>query len=237
MSAIAGYLESEGVATTGISLVREHTEQMAPPRFLWVPFPLGRPLGVPGDAAFQHRVIEAALALLDAPSGPVLRDLDIALPEGASEPWSCPVSFSAPVDPALSTNELGRQLLAELALLEPWYARVLARRGRTTVCARPNTLPEVFVALIGFVNDTPDASGLSPRDIKRMVEDLRAYYLEAAAAQPASDEQAMNTWFWHDTHAGQLVLAVREAGLSHPRPSMRAMAAGALVPRRVLEGR
>ena len=36
--------------TTGISLVRENTASMQPPRALWVPFPLGRPLGVPDDA-------------------------------------------------------------------------------------------------------------------------------------------------------------------------------------------
>ena len=62
MSALSHVLESEGLSTTGISLVREHTEAMAPPRALWVPFALGRPLGAAGDAAFQHRVIAAALA-------------------------------------------------------------------------------------------------------------------------------------------------------------------------------
>ena len=72
MSALSHFLESEGLSTTGISLVREHTEAMAPPRSLWVPFPLGRPLGAAGDAAFQHRVIAAALVLLDRPEGPVL---------------------------------------------------------------------------------------------------------------------------------------------------------------------
>ena len=42
--------------TTGISLVRENAAAMHPPRMLWVSFPLGRPLGRAGDAAFQHRV-------------------------------------------------------------------------------------------------------------------------------------------------------------------------------------
>ena len=83
MGALGHYLESEGIATTGISLVREHTEAMQPPRFLWVPFPLGRPLGAPGDAAFQHRVIRAALSLLEAPAGPVLAGTAVPVDENA----------------------------------------------------------------------------------------------------------------------------------------------------------
>ncbi|MGB1538895.1 MAG: selenoprotein B, partial [Pseudomonadales bacterium] len=58
--------------TTGISLIRENTASMQPPRALWVSFPLGRPLGKPGDPAFQHRVISAALDLLNRNDGPVL---------------------------------------------------------------------------------------------------------------------------------------------------------------------
>ena len=61
MSALGHYLEEEGIATTQISLIREHTEAMKPPRALWVPFVLGRPFGVPNDAAFQRRVVLAAL--------------------------------------------------------------------------------------------------------------------------------------------------------------------------------
>ena len=60
--------------TTGISLVRENAASIQPPRSLWVTFPLGRPLGVPGDPAFQHGVIRAALALLETRSGPILAD-------------------------------------------------------------------------------------------------------------------------------------------------------------------
>ena len=74
MSALSDYLEREAIMTTGISLVRENTESMQPPRSLWVTFPLGRPLGKPGDPAFQHRVIAAALELLNCESGPVLAD-------------------------------------------------------------------------------------------------------------------------------------------------------------------
>ena len=52
-----------------------------PPRALWVPFIMGRPLGVPKDAAFQRRVLLAALNLLESASGPVVVDY----PEDAIE--------------------------------------------------------------------------------------------------------------------------------------------------------
>ena len=97
MSALSYFLEDEGIATTGISLVREHTMQMLPPRSLWVPFPLGRPLGVPNNTAFQHEVIAAAWRLLDVVQGPVLEDFAIDAPPSAEpeQNWSCPVSFAS----------------------------------------------------------------------------------------------------------------------------------------------
>ncbi|MCH7711818.1 MAG: hypothetical protein IH903_09315, partial [Proteobacteria bacterium] len=52
--------------TTQISLIREHTEKIVPPRALWVPFELGRPFGAPDDSGFQKRVLLGALELLEA---------------------------------------------------------------------------------------------------------------------------------------------------------------------------
>ena len=46
MSGLAKYFEEEGLATTLIALVRGQAEAVAPPRALWVSFPLGRPFGV-----------------------------------------------------------------------------------------------------------------------------------------------------------------------------------------------
>jgi len=38
---LARALETAGIATTSISMVREHTEKVKPPRALFVPFPFG----------------------------------------------------------------------------------------------------------------------------------------------------------------------------------------------------
>ena len=72
VSALAHYLEDEGLATVAISLIRPQTENTKPPRALWVPFELGRPFGPPSDTAFQKRVILAALGMLERDNGPVI---------------------------------------------------------------------------------------------------------------------------------------------------------------------
>ena len=74
MGALGHFLESEGLATTQISLIREHTASIRPPRALWVPHMLGRPLGDPGDVKGQKSVLEGALRLLERAEGPVLVD-------------------------------------------------------------------------------------------------------------------------------------------------------------------
>ena len=61
---IQSIIEKAGIATVSISLLREVTERVAPPRALVVDRPLGFPLGEPGDVAIQTRIIMAALELL-----------------------------------------------------------------------------------------------------------------------------------------------------------------------------
>lgn len=59
-----------------LSLLRDVAVAVGPPRALYVPFRHGFPLDVPGDAARQRRVMEAAFALLSRPrsEAPVLVD-------------------------------------------------------------------------------------------------------------------------------------------------------------------
>ena len=74
---IQGCIESEGIPTVSISLLREVAERVRPPRTLWVPFPLGYPLGEPGRPEIQERVLAAALDLLRRHSDrPILEDFN-----------------------------------------------------------------------------------------------------------------------------------------------------------------
>ncbi len=65
MGLVAAELERQGIATVAIQLLREVAERVRPPRALFVPFRHGYPLGRPKDPAAQHRVLEAALLMLE----------------------------------------------------------------------------------------------------------------------------------------------------------------------------
>jgi hypothetical protein len=75
---IAGVIEKTGIATVCLSLLREVSEKVRPPRSLFVPFPIGFPLGVPGNTEIQHAIIAAALGLFEDRSPlPVLHSFAI----------------------------------------------------------------------------------------------------------------------------------------------------------------
>jgi hypothetical protein len=75
---LSGAIERENITTVGISLLREVTSVIHPPRALFVPFPLGFPLGAPHDAALQHQVIRAAFDLLPRTDVPVLESFRVS---------------------------------------------------------------------------------------------------------------------------------------------------------------
>jgi D-proline reductase (dithiol) PrdB len=73
---IQSVIEKAGIATVSVTMLREVTRKVDPPRALGVDYPFGYPLGAPGDAELQTRIIVAALALLESPRVPVLRDFE-----------------------------------------------------------------------------------------------------------------------------------------------------------------
>ena len=227
MSALSHFLETEGLATTGISLVREHTEAMAPPRALWVPFPLGRPLGVPGDPAFQHRVIAAALALLDRPKGPVLEDFPEPVPEDdASEPWSCPVRFAR----AAIGDDIADMARAELAGLATWHELARRRRGRTAAGTSGLTVEQCMEVVV----DACEAGGTDDvRRLKAAVEDLKTHYVEAVTVRPGSPPAgAFDAMLWNESALGRLLRHLAARGSDSDDAAMRFFANDSLVPRR-----
>lgn len=67
-------IEYAGITTVSLSLLREITEKIQPPRALFVPYPLGHPLGRPNDRELQTRILSAAFTLLTRMDIPVLED-------------------------------------------------------------------------------------------------------------------------------------------------------------------
>ena len=178
---------------------------MQPPRALWVPFPLGRPLGKPGDAAFQLDVIRAALDLLGRREGPVLEDYPHdAPPVEAESAAACPVSFAKDTgDDGSWTSRLSQ----EISQLKPWYELSCRRRGGRTLVGIADQPPEKNVQILAESLD----QGVLPTDItwlKRTVEDIKAYYIEAMTAQPGDyDSRALQAQFWQETSFGAAILA------------------------------
>ncbi len=78
VSLVAAEMERRGITTVVIQLLRGIARAMRPPRALWVPYPLGYPFGAPEEPALQHRVLAAALGLVEETDAepPLLRDFE-----------------------------------------------------------------------------------------------------------------------------------------------------------------
>ena len=240
MGALGQYIEAEGVATTQISLIREHTTAIQPPRALWVPFILGRPFGVPNDAAFQERVLLAALRLLEAPSGPVLVDFPEDAPPAAEADASqlvCAVTFA----PDSGGHSLAGMFLREVDALMPWYDLARERRGRTNVGLSGIPLPEAAQRIGAFLETgaKPALNGLTAGEsLKLLIEDVRTYYYEAAAARPgAPDAAAIQSWFWGETAGGRIFLETQARCAASEDKSLQRLCATSIVPRAVMHAR
>jgi hypothetical protein len=199
--------------TIGITLVREHTARVNPPRALWVPYPYGRPLGAPDDAQLQARIIAAALELYTAPAGPVLADFDddaldaeLALPQASDvEP-----SATVPTDVAF-----------EVTTLRPYYEQWLASHGGRTAVGLAGIDQRRFRGAIRFIEavargeetDLPERPPGPSREqfLRWVIDDLKAFYVEARMAQtPTASAQEVYAWFWGETALAGLLRTVRD---------------------------
>ena len=229
MCALSHYIErgSEGrVATTGVSLIRRHPEGMRPPRSLWVPFPLGRPLGSPDHPEFQRDVLLTALRLLETAIEPTIADYPHDAPISGDDPWACAIMIS-PLEPANETEALRDQLIAEIRQLAPWHNESVKRRGRTTVGisgATVEQMEQLATLLADFATGAEPSDGEidwnhpMPVRLKFASDDLRAFYHEAATAQPGANyptDADLNDWLFNRTLLGavlrQIVGRMRES--------------------------
>ena len=70
---IQSIIEKAGIPTASVTLLREVTERVDPPRTLFVDLPFGYPLGAPNDSSLQTVIILAMLALLKETVPPAIR--------------------------------------------------------------------------------------------------------------------------------------------------------------------
>ena len=202
------------MATASVSLIREQSEAVCPPRALWVPFALGRPFGSADDPEFQKQVMRAALGMLATATQPTIEDYPNEAPAHAeSGQWVCPVNFPVTADESITAR-----LIAEVTRLAPWSAETRSNRGRTlfgVTGAAPNQYEAVARALgtiadSGNTSEPPAAEGIEwkfdmPLLVRHLADDLRTFYHEAIAAQPgpsAPNHDALNDWIFGGTVSG-----------------------------------
>lgn len=192
---------------------------------------------MPGDAAFQERVLIATLRLLESASGPVLADFPEDAPATLRELAAgqvCPIRYADDRENA----DIGTAFLREVEALQPWHDLARERRGRTTVGLSGLSASSAAAVVASFLEGSAVScfDGLSAgATLKLVCEDLRAYYYEAAAARPGTpDADAIQNWFWRDTAAGQVFLDIYRSCLGHPDKSLKMLCATSLVPKSVL---
>jgi hypothetical protein len=193
---------------------------------------------VPNDPDFQRRVLTNALELFDADSGPVLKDHPEDVPTiDGPEILVSPAGVSISESDEADTAKLAAKLLEEIALIRPWYDRSVESRKRTTVGVS-GMEPEAMGSFITEFLDggIPESSeGTSPvSQFKLAVDDLKAYYFEAATAQPgqeAATPDTISSWFYRETVAGNVLHAVRNAQMDTEDKTMRLITRILLIPR------
>lgn len=210
MGVLANVLEAAGLATVALASVRGQAERMKAPRALYCEFPLGRPLGAPGDVDLQHRVLAAAFRLLSTPANdiPVLETFPEVIEDAGGEPLACalPPRLDLASHPAV---EEARGLLAA-------YRRAVEQAGgRTSVgkVLEPEQVPDGVAALVEVADGKAWEDAGLPLDPVWVANDIRAYYEEAALALAGHVPRARQaeSWFYEHTEAGAVVIAARDA--------------------------
>jgi hypothetical protein len=200
---LAHVIEAAGLTTVALSLVRPQIERSHPPRALHCEFPLGRPLGRPGDAEFQRRVLAAAFALLERPAGPVLEDFPETIADEADQPLACPLPPR--YDPAVPAA------VDEARALHPAWERSRASVGGTQVgrVVDADGIPEAVAAFVRVAAGTPWMDAGLPGEPAAVAMDIRSYYEEAALALvdhvPAA--RAAESWLYRTTETGAILKA------------------------------
>ena len=207
MSTLSHVLEAAGLTTVVLSANLSVVERMRPPRVLHCEFPLGRPLGKPGDVVFQRDVLERAFSLLAAPE-PII-EIHPEVIEADEQPLACalPPRYNPDIPPAVD----------EAHGLRAAYDRAVAKRGSTAVgrTITADQVPEALSVLQQWAEGAPwTETPLPHANPVGVCLDIRAYYEEAALELvdgPPPGGRAAEAWFYESTEAGSVVLAARAA--------------------------
>lgn len=207
MSAIAHWIEQHGISTVVVGLVRLHLQKIRPPRALWVPFELGRPIGGPGDAVCQQSVLQQALHLVENKEPGQITDCELEDSRAkVDENWRAPTAPQAD------------SVVSECSALKAAYERQYLQSGRTSVGVAGVSL-ENCATLIDHINSEKRPAPSIRDDVSDILmlrlamDDIKSFYIEAALAetpQATPSSQQIQGWFWQETYAGTTLRQLRE---------------------------
>ena len=208
MSVLAHVFEAAGIATVALGSIRTQIERTAPPRGLFCDFPLGRPLGKPGDADFQHRVLAHAFDMIERCTEPTVEVFGESIADDVDAVTSCPLPPRH--DPSLPAA------VDEARGLRPAFDRAVARFGDQTGPGRavsPDQIPAAVAAFVAVASGTPWKQAGIPGVPARVSQDIRGYYETAALALIEHTPAAWETtrWFLNHTEAGKSIVGARSA--------------------------
>jgi len=225
VSALAVYLERADIATVVVGLIKPHLEKTKPPRSLFVPFELGRPLGAYVDGGeFQKRVLRTAFALLDRTDGPVILEEfpDDDPSEVGDTDWQAPVLNDA------------TSVVEEVAALMPAWEQAKARFGRSTTGLSGLAPREAADYLERFDTQSPASNPNDDMsDLLRMrfcADDVKAFFAEAAMAKGSPSSRQVGDWFWGSTRASAALRRIAQDNTSHENKVRALVCSKFLVP-------
>ena len=138
-------------------------------------------------------------------------------------------------EPETETGRLGAAFADEIGRLRPWHDLAVEARGRTTAGTSGLEIDEAGRFIAACLDPELPASPrpeLPSTEVLRLAcEDVKAFYLEAAAAQPGrASSRDLAEWFWGATAAARVIIALRAHCLDSEDERLRALV-GLLVPR------
>lgn len=226
MSVIAHWIENAGISTVVIGLVKEHLVKIKPPRALWVPFELGRPIGAPRDPAFQTKVLRTALEMTSRQlTTAVLDDFDGEDPRAnPDEQWRAPA--------IQRTDKVTREVNALL----PAHKRFVDKYNRTSIGVAGINIDDSATLMEALaVNDPTHSprSDTSPTLMARyIIDDLKSFYFEAALASGSPNSEQLQQWFWQQTHLGAEIQRLRQRWMSSDIRKLNIVGERFLIPHR-----
>ncbi len=200
---IAHWIEQQGISTVVIGLVKLHLEKIQPPRALFVPFEFGRPVGAPDDSDLQLEVLTQALNLIETQTeAGTIVEFDKEDPRATPDPeW---------IPPAI---EAADNIAAEVLALKPNYQRQCVDKSRTAVGVSKLKIADaadLFDTIAAGEAPSITREGISANVMMRLaMDDLKAYYIEAALADGTPSSRQIYDWLWDDTLLGRQIKELR----------------------------